>query len=51
MNRFVVTIIRKGDRAQRHVIAHSSSQALRIALNTLPDSIAPFALICKKETQ
>jgi hypothetical protein len=34
-------------RTVRHIIAHSSMQATRIAINTMPEQHTPFAIICK----
>jgi hypothetical protein len=48
---FEIALTSMHGRIVRHVIAHNSMQATRIAINTMPVQDTPFAIICKPGTR
>ena len=45
--RFEIALTSINGRIVRNVIAHTSMQATRIAIKTMPEQDSPFAIICK----
>ena len=45
--RFEIALTSINGRIVRNIIAHTSMQAARIAIKTMPEQDTPFAIICK----
>lgn len=44
---YIVTLIHGSERIVRHIIAHSTMQAVSIGIAMLPDTAGPVSLFCK----